>query len=95
MLVIIGPVSLVAGCQQMLDFAPTTSLDGSGEKLGTDPWINQPTCCGLCREPFSREQWPCSTLLMTVQKIATYMDYRRKRTRGVRGLAREAYVSYW
>jgi hypothetical protein len=23
-----------------------------GENLGTDPWIDQPVCCGLCREPF-------------------------------------------
>jgi hypothetical protein len=28
------------------------SLAGSGEKLGIDPRINQPTCRGLCREPF-------------------------------------------
>jgi hypothetical protein len=52
MLVFMGPVSLVAGCQQMLDFAPTTSLVGSGEKLATDLRIGQPMCCGLCREPF-------------------------------------------
>jgi hypothetical protein len=42
----------------------------SGEKLGTDPRIGQPACCGLCREPFSREQWLCSTLLMTTWKVA-------------------------
>jgi hypothetical protein len=23
-----------------------------GENLGTNPQIGQPTCCGLCREPF-------------------------------------------
>jgi hypothetical protein len=23
-----------------------------GEKLGTNPQIGQPACCGLCREPF-------------------------------------------
>jgi hypothetical protein len=33
-------------------FIPTASMAGSGEKLGTDPWIDQPLCCGLCREPF-------------------------------------------
>jgi hypothetical protein len=27
-------------------------MTGSEEKLGTDPWIGQPTQCGLCREPF-------------------------------------------
>jgi hypothetical protein len=31
---------------------PPTSLAGSGEKLGTEPRIDQSTCCGLCREPF-------------------------------------------
>jgi hypothetical protein len=31
---------------------PPASLAGSGEKLGTDPRNGQPTCCGLCREPF-------------------------------------------
>jgi hypothetical protein len=36
----------------MLDFAPTASLVGSGEKLDTDPWIGQPTCCGLYQKPF-------------------------------------------
>jgi hypothetical protein len=30
----------------------TASMAGSEEKLGTDPWISQPSCCGLCREPF-------------------------------------------
>jgi hypothetical protein len=36
----------------MLGFAPIASLVGSEEKLGTDPWINQPACCELYREPF-------------------------------------------
>jgi hypothetical protein len=31
---------------------PPASLADSGEKLGTDPHIGQPACCGLCREPF-------------------------------------------
>jgi hypothetical protein len=52
MLVFMGPVSLVASCQQMLDFAPTASLVGSGEKPGTDPQIGQLACHGLCLEPF-------------------------------------------
>jgi hypothetical protein len=54
----------------MLDFVPTASLVGSGEKLGMDPRIDQPACCGLCREPFFRERWPCSTLLMTSRRVA-------------------------
>jgi hypothetical protein len=32
------------------DFTPTTSMVGLGEKLGTDPRIGQPSCCGLGRE---------------------------------------------
>jgi hypothetical protein len=36
----------------MLGFAPTTSLVGLGEILGTDPRIGQPVCYGLCQEPF-------------------------------------------
>jgi hypothetical protein len=31
---------------------PTTSLVGSGEKLGMDPWVGHPACCGLYRYPF-------------------------------------------
>jgi hypothetical protein len=31
---------------------PHASLAGSEEKLGMDPRIDQPACCGLCREPF-------------------------------------------
>jgi hypothetical protein len=31
---------------------PTASMVIVGAKLGTDPWINQPLCYELCREPF-------------------------------------------
>jgi hypothetical protein len=31
---------------------PMISLAIVEEKLGTDPWIGQPSCCGLGREPF-------------------------------------------
>jgi hypothetical protein len=64
------PVSLLAGHQQKVDFAPTALLIGSGEKLGTDSWIGQPSCYGLHREPFFWEQWSYSTLLMTTQNVA-------------------------
>jgi hypothetical protein len=47
-----GPESLVADRQQKVGFAPIASLVGSGEKLGTDPQIGQPSCCRLYREPF-------------------------------------------
>jgi hypothetical protein len=33
-------------------FTPTASMADSREKLGTDPLIGQPACCGLCQEPF-------------------------------------------
>jgi hypothetical protein len=45
MLVFMGPVSLVAGCQEMLGFTPTALLIGLGEKLGTDSQISQRACC--------------------------------------------------
>jgi hypothetical protein len=51
----IGPVSLVAGRQQMIGFTPTASLAVLGGKLGTDPRIGQPVYCGLCQEPFFSE----------------------------------------
>jgi hypothetical protein len=46
------PVSLLTCHQQMIDFAPTASIAVPGEKLGTNPWIGQPVCCGLCQKPF-------------------------------------------
>jgi hypothetical protein len=33
-------------------FTPIASMAGSGEKLGTNPWIGQLWCCGLYQEPF-------------------------------------------
>jgi hypothetical protein len=47
-----GPVSLVAGRQQKVDFAPTALMAVLSEKLGTDPRIGQSTYCGLCWELF-------------------------------------------
>jgi hypothetical protein len=51
-------------------FTPTASMSSSGEKLGTDPRIGQPSCCGLCQEPFSQEQWLCTSLLTMTRKVA-------------------------
>jgi hypothetical protein len=48
----------------------TASLVGSGEKLGTDPRIGWPACCGLCREPFSQKQWDMSKSIGISQKVA-------------------------
>jgi hypothetical protein len=47
-----GLVSLVAGHQQKVRFAPTTSMTVLREKLGMDPRIGQPACYELCRKPF-------------------------------------------
>jgi hypothetical protein len=33
-------------------FTLTASMAALGLKLGTNPWIGQPACCALCREPF-------------------------------------------
>jgi hypothetical protein len=79
----------------MLDFAPTASLAGSGEKLGTDPRIDQRRAVDCVGSPSSREQWAWSTLLMTRERLPRMGTTRRKRTPGVRGLAWEAYVTRW
>jgi hypothetical protein len=71
-------------------FTPTASLVGSGVKLGTDPQVDQPACCGLCRE-----QWDPSKSVDISQKVAIcgpreirmVLDYTRtecgKRGKGV------------
>jgi hypothetical protein len=70
----------------MLVFAPTTSLAGSGEKLGTDPRIGQRRAVDCVGGPSSREQWACSTLSMTRERLPRMRTARRKRTPGVRGV---------
>jgi hypothetical protein len=47
-----GPSKPSSRRQQMLDFAPTTSMVGSREKPGTNLQIGQLVLCGLCQEPF-------------------------------------------
>jgi hypothetical protein len=42
-----------------------------------------------------QEQWACSTLSMTRERLPCTGTTRRKRTRGVRGLAWEAYMACW
>jgi hypothetical protein len=49
-------------------FAPTTSMAASVEKLGTDPWIDQSSCCGLCREPFFSGAVALSTVVDNFMK---------------------------
>jgi hypothetical protein len=79
----------------MLGFAPTASLADSGEKLGTDPRIGQWRAVDCVGSPSSREQWACSTLSMTRERLPRMGTTRRKRTPGVRGQAWEAYVTCW
>jgi hypothetical protein len=50
--VVYGPSKLSSGLPTGAWLKPTASLVSSGEKLDTDPQIGQPTCCGLCQEPF-------------------------------------------
>jgi hypothetical protein len=55
MLVFMGPVSLVVGHRQ--EFGLRLLLHWlARERMGTDPLVGQPVCCGLCRESFSQEQ---------------------------------------
>jgi hypothetical protein len=56
MLVFIGPVSLVVGHRQELGLRLLLHWLAR-ERMGTDPLVGQPVCCGLYRESFSEEQW--------------------------------------
>jgi hypothetical protein len=77
-------------------FTPIASMAALGEKLDTDPWISQPACCGLCREPFYSGAVALSIVVDDFTKRLSHTwTARRKRTRGVRGLVRVAYVSCW
>jgi hypothetical protein len=79
----------------MLSFTPTASLAGSGEKLGTDPRIGQQRVVDCVGSPSSWEQWACSTLSMTRERLPRTGTAHRKCTPGVRGPAWEAYVACW
>jgi hypothetical protein len=71
---------------------PPTLLAGSGEKLGMDPWIGQPACWRLCREPFFsgavRSVQICRCLMKGCHVRGppagsvhrAYVDWRGKRT---------------
>jgi hypothetical protein len=70
----------------MLGFAPTASLVGSGEKMGTDPRIDQRCAVDYVRSPSSWEQWACSTLSMTRERLPRTRTARRKHTQAVHGM---------
>ncbi len=95
MLVFMGLVSQVACRHQMFGFTPTASLAAIGEKLGMDPWIGQRRAVDCAGSPFSQEQWACSILSMTHQRLPHTGTTHRKHTPGVRRLEWEAYVSCW
>jgi hypothetical protein len=88
-----SPVSLVACHRQMLSPAPSAS------RLARErDWV-QPRgsvsrrAMDYVDNPFSREQWPYSTLLMTRQMFPRTGTTHKKRTPCVRGLTWEAYMS--
>jgi hypothetical protein len=67
-------------------------MAGSGEKLGTDPWVGQPVRWGLCREPFFSGAVALSIVVEDFVKSChvrgpptgsvcqAYVDWRGKRT---------------
>jgi hypothetical protein len=78
----------------MLGFAPTTSLAGSGEKLGTGPWISQRRAMDCVGNPSSQEQWACSTLSMTRERLSRMEITHRKRTWTGMGSVRGVLVGF-
>jgi hypothetical protein len=66
-----GPVSLVVGCQQKLDFSPLLhGLLWERSWLQTYGSVSR-RAVDCVRSLSSRVQWICSNLLMTVRKVAT------------------------
>jgi hypothetical protein len=94
-LVFMGRVSLVAGCQQVFDFASTASLVDSGEKQGMNPQISQLMCCGLYQEPFFSG---AVALLNSVDDYKKYAIYEPREIRMVFDHTRTEHgkrVTYW
>jgi hypothetical protein len=58
-----------------------------------DMRIGQRRAVDCVGSPSSQEQWACSTLLMTRERLPHTGTPRRKRTPNIRGLAWEAYVA--
>jgi hypothetical protein len=78
----------------MLNFTPTISMVVIGEKLGMDPWIGQPVCCGSGREPFLSE---AVTLFNAaddyVKGCHVWGLFHRKHMNDIHGLVRKIYMS--
>jgi hypothetical protein len=79
----------------MFGFTLTASLTGLEEKLSTDPRIGQWRAVVCVGSPSSRDQWACSTLSMTHERLPRIGITHMKRTPDIRGLVWEAYVVCW
>jgi hypothetical protein len=42
--------------------------------MDTDPWIDQPACCGLCQEPFFLRAVTLSNSVGGSWKVVMYRD---------------------
>jgi hypothetical protein len=69
-----GPINLVLGHRQELGLRPLLHWLARERSWGMDPWIDQSACCGLCRDPFSQEQWDLSKSDGVSRKVVTYGD---------------------
>jgi hypothetical protein len=67
---------------------------GSGEKLGTEPWITQ-SGWGCVGSPSSREWWICSNLLMVVRKTAICGPHEIRMVLDHTRTERGKNVAYW
>jgi hypothetical protein len=75
MLVIMGPVSLVVGCQQKLDFSSLLHwLLWERSWVWTHESVSY-RAMDCVRSPSSRRQWIYSNLLTTARKVTTYGDH--------------------
>jgi hypothetical protein len=70
-------------------------MAGSGENLGMDSQIDRSLCCGLCQEPFSREQWLCPLLFTMARKVAIYEPREIHMILDHIRTEREKRVAYW
>jgi hypothetical protein len=89
-----GLINLVTYCRQMFGFI-TDSMDVLREKLGgghADHSAGLGVVSGAIFLGSSRVR---PTTLVSCERLPHMGTARRKRTPGVRGLAWEAYVSYW
>jgi hypothetical protein len=95
MLVFMGPVSLVVGCQQKLDFFSLLHWLLWERRLvqtrGSVSWHD----VDCVESPSSRGQWICSKLLMTVQKFAICVPREIRIVEGHTRTERGKCVAYW